>query len=96
MADFQFIIENEYLYDTDQEILFADDPVTRVPKETDWLDLLVKAGVFRSRTQGRQNWNNIGKKIGYCTAIFPGWTEVSQVGKLRHRIYIWKPIRGTL
>jgi hypothetical protein len=67
--------------------LFEDEPVTIVSCDTDMYDLLVKLGIFCSRSEARKNWTRTGKEIPF------GYNEFKDIGKQKKALYIWNPIK---
>lgn len=52
----------------------------------DVLDFLVELSVFKSKSQARKNWKG-------PVEIPDGFTDLQRLGKERHRLTIWKPIK---
>jgi hypothetical protein len=51
----------------------------------DIYDILVKASIFKSKGDARKNWTRTGKEIPW------GFNDFENIGKLKHRIVIYKP-----
>lgn len=99
MNDHNFIVENEHFHKSDPRIFatsIEDDSVEPwefIPPEWSLLDILVKVGVFASKSKARQNWIQFSKKAGIDNYTIPqGYSEIKNVGKLRHSIYILSPV----
>lgn len=83
--EFCFVVENEHLQEDDIRSFFHEkDVVDRIPKEFSMWDVLVKCGIFQSKSQARKDvkWKDQSE-------IPNGWNEFV-VGKLKHKIYILK------
>lgn len=82
------IINNGNTLVTDAALLFGKvdseehEPVEVMEVGTTFADLLVKFGIFPSKGQAR--------KSGWDKPIPDGWTEI-QVGKMKHKFFIWNP-----
>ena len=92
--EFNFVIDNENLRNNEDliESLFnldANEPVRMVPMELDFdmFDILVETGLFRSKSEARKNWKRTEKEIP------DGFTDIKNIGKLHHRLTIWKPVK---
>jgi hypothetical protein len=73
-------------------VLFGDnkgiisEPILEVGEQDDMYDILVKTGVYKSKTQARRAWVLTGKEVN------PGFHDYQDIGRLRHRITLWNPI----
>ena len=88
--EFNFVITNENLEDnfpTDNliETLFDGESFIPVTTGADMFDILVMAGLFRSKSEARKNWKRTGKDVP------EGFTDIERIGKLKHRLTIWNP-----
>jgi hypothetical protein len=68
------------------EVRLAKDiaSIKILPESSDIYDVLVNAGLFRSRTDVKNNWKQVNKEID-C-----GTTELLNVGKVRENIFVYK------
>jgi len=82
-----FIVKNGFELEGDKELFFQGEPVEFIPNEWKMADLLVHVGVFKSKSQARQNWRKTGE------AIPDGFTDLKKIGKLNNRITILKAIK---
>lgn len=99
MNDHNFIVENEHFHASDPRIfarsleLDSIEPWEFIPAEWTMWDILVKIGIFASKSKARQNWSQFAKAANIESHIIPdGYTEIKKVGKLRHSIFIFKPM----
>jgi hypothetical protein len=90
--DLCFVVVNQNFKEEDIK-LFFDEPdknwdgkVFRLTTENDMFDVLVLAGIFKSKSDAKRNWKKTGKEIP------AGFSDFIGVGKLRHSIFIWNPI----
>lgn len=93
MIDKNFVIQNEkfeknkdlldsLFSDNDgnmPEIIFVNEPI-------DMYDILVQAGIFKSKSDAKKNWKRTGREIP------KGFSDFQKIGKLNNRITIWLPI----
>ncbi len=70
-----FIVDNGNLRGDEQYLFFQGDEVEFVPVGTTLFDLLVRAGVFKSKSQARKNWKK-GK-------LLSGFNYFHRLGKKR-------------
>ncbi len=80
-----FIIQNGNEVSGDQELFFPGEDVTFLPDTVDIYDILVRVGIFPSKSQARKNWNKTGKEIP------EGFSHFDRVGKLNKTITILNP-----
>ena len=89
--EFNFIIDNENMEPNADliESLFDlnETDVLMFRQNVDMFDLLVEAGLFRSKSEARKNWKRSEKEIP------EGFTDLKNLGKLHHRLTIWNPIK---
>jgi hypothetical protein len=88
--EFNFVIDNENFLDNEDliESLFdlnETETVQIVPSTFDVFDMLVDAGLFRSKSEARKNWKRTGKDVP------EGFTDIKDIGKLHNRLTIWNP-----
>jgi len=88
--EFNFVMDNENFLDNEDliESLFDLDEtetVQIVPSTFDVFDMLVDAGLFRSKSEARKNWKRTGKDVP------EGFTDIKNIGKLHNRLTIWNP-----
>jgi len=88
--EFNFVIDNENFLDNEDliESLFGlneTETVQIVPSTFDVFDMLVDAGLFRSKSEARKNWKRTGKDVP------EGFTDIKDIGKLHKRLTIWNP-----
>lgn len=76
------IILNANVLPQDRPLLFGLEDVWEMPVGTTFADILVKAGIFKSKSDAKRN--------GWDKPIPDGWSEFT-VGKLKHQISIWNP-----
>jgi len=81
-----FIITNGNNDPRDKQLFFGDEDVTLLPNDTDMFDLLVRIGIFKSKTQARKNWTKTGRDIP------DGFFDLQKISKQWHRITTLKPI----
>lgn len=90
MAEFNFAVRNEFWSQGMEDFLFSRDvdPNQHIqPLFTqDMFDILVGIGVFKSKSEARKNWR------GSEQAIPPGFNSFV-VGKLKHKLFIWNPVK---
>lgn len=90
--DLNFIVANGEELHTDASLFFSDkngkvhEPVIEITSDKDMYDILVMADIFPSKGQARKNWTRTGAEIP------KGFTDLTNIGKLRHRITILNPI----
>ena len=86
--EFNFIIVNENFESNKDlvDLLFSDEDIQTLSTNADMFDILVLTGLFRSKSEARKNWNRTGKDIP------DGFTDIERIGKLKHRLTIWKPM----
>jgi len=84
--EFNIIIDTGFVQESDKELLFGpltpEDKFIILPKVMRWPQLFRDIGIFKSSSEAMRN--------GWDKDIPPGWTQII-IGKLRNRIYIWKP-----
>lgn len=92
--DLNFTVPNGNELPTDVSLFFSDEsglvqePVIEISPDKDMYDILVLAGIFPSKGQAKKNWARTGAEIP------KGFTDLTNIGKLRHRITILNPIKG--
>lgn len=79
-----FIIANGLEEPMDAALFFAPEAVETIGADSDMYDVLVLAGVFRSRSEARKNWNG--------TRMFPLGFETFVVGKKKQMIATLRPM----
>jgi len=90
--EFNFVIDNEN-FDNNKDLieslfeLESDEMLRMIPVELDFdmFDILVEAGLFRSKSDARKNWKRTGKDVP------EGFTDIKDIGKLHNRLTIWNP-----
>lgn len=82
--EFNIAVVNEFWDSSLEKALFGSEQVSRInPKMVNWLDVLVLAGVFTSKSQAR--------KAGH-TPDFPLGFEDGWHGRMKVRITTWCPL----
>jgi hypothetical protein len=56
-----------------------------ITEDEDMYDLLIRLGVFDSRSQAQKNWTRTGAEIPY------GFNDFENIGKFNKRLTIWRP-----
>jgi hypothetical protein len=80
-GDWNIIIDG-FTLPGDHNLIFGNQDVQHFPSNISFADIMVHFGIFPSKGQARKNgWD---KDIPWG---FSEWT----VGKLKHRLTIWKP-----
>jgi len=77
------IVNSENIKDGDKELIFGEEDVIFISKDTSIFDLLVMIGVFSSKGQAKKNWNG-------AKELPNGYSEF-YVGKLKRQLSIWNP-----
>jgi len=78
-----FVIRNVRFKNSDVDLFFDDEEVNVVMDPNwDMFDLLVFAGIFKSKSQARKNWNRTGAEIPN------GFSDFKNIGKGKKRITI--------
>mgnify|MGYP003345196064 CR=1 FL=1 len=65
-------------------MVFQGEAFTTLASESDMFDILILSGVFKSKSQAKQNWTKTDKEIehGLCSFV---------VGKKKMSISVFKP-----
>jgi len=82
-----FIVLNEHLVGNEIEAFFDGEAVEWIEPETTMWDLLVRCGIFPSKSQARKapKWKNAGETP-------KGWTDHQRIGKFNIRITVLSPM----
>jgi hypothetical protein len=71
-----FLVANEFVRGDEQDLFFDGEPIEVIDSKVDLLELLVRAGVFASKSQVRSNWANLAAKIRTDSFAIPaGWSD---------------------
>uniref|UniRef100_A0A6M3IKU5 Uncharacterized protein n=1 Tax=viral metagenome TaxID=1070528 RepID=A0A6M3IKU5_9ZZZZ len=88
MINKNFVIKNKY-FETEKDLiphLFCNE-VYEILEDIDMYDILVIAGIFKSKGDARKNWKRTKKEIS------KGYSEYKDIGKLHNQIFIFNPIK---
>lgn len=94
VTEFNFVIVNQHFCSSDVELFFDDEKVEYIKcpidsgigdRPIDMYDILVKVGIFKSKSIARKNWNRTGPQIP------KGFSDFKGIGKLKRRITILNP-----
>ena len=84
MSEFNYVVPagNMTAFDWNlvKEVVMDREPYEVLDRRATIYDVLVKAGVFRSKNEARRNWKRGPLKEGL--------NDFKDVGKLRHRIFV--------
>ena len=89
-VDKNYIVNNGNLRGDERELFFPGEEVAVISEEVDMWDILVFAGIFRSRTQARKNWKRTERQVPNGFWIF------DRIGKARHCISILRATPANL
>lgn len=87
--EFNLVVNNQSLKkhnDLLPRLFGKEDELELIPDDWSMLDLLVHLGMFRSKSDARRTW----KRTGFDVPA--GFTDLTGVGKLNHRLTIWNPV----
>ena len=88
--EFNVIVQNDNLesnVDLFKHLFGEDEGFVGVGPDEDMFDILVMFGLFRSKGEARKNWKRTGREIP------EGFTDIERIGKLKHRLTIWNPVK---
>lgn len=89
MHEFNFIVNNEYHRPDDADVFFDGEECELVPPGTDMFDILVRCGIFPSKSQARKDGR-------WPQEIPPGWNDYQGLGRWKKRITIFNPTKGNM
>lgn len=80
-----YIVKNDKYRDGDDILFFDGEEVCFIDDNKDMYDILVMAGLFKSKNQAKNNWTRTGKEIP------KGFNDYMNIGKLNKRLTVFNP-----